>query len=287
MNMNASNLSNLKDKCFDIRENIIRYINTTNTGHVGGALSMVEIAVALYYNELNYDFSNPEWPERDRLILSKGHCCDTLLAIYFDKGVYSLDQVESSWETGPDTTIFSMHPCRKFIPYYEASTGSLGHGMSLSVGMALAARQYGENWRTFCIIGDGELDEGSNWEAFMVAAHQQLGKLVCILDANKLQMTGFTRNIMEHKALEDKLKAFGWNVVRCNGNDMEDVLKAFEACPSTQDSNIGKPLFIIADTIKGKGVDFMEGIQRWHGGGLSDEQAEKALAYLEQCRREK
>lgn len=285
MQNRIESLTGLKDKCFDIREMIIRYINATGVGHVGGSLSMVELAVALYYNELNYDFNDPHWAERDRVVISKGHCCDTLAAIFIDRGLYTFETVKATYEQGPDT-IFSMHPCKKFVPYYEASTGALGHGMSIAAGMALAARQYGEAWRTFCFIGDGELDEGSNWEAFMVAAHQNLGKLVCILDANQLQMTGFTKDILEHKALPEKMTAFGWNVEVCDGNDMADVLRALRSVPKAEDSAYGKPTFILANTVKGKGVDFMEGLQRWHGGGLSDEDTERAIALIEKHRRE-
>ena len=275
----------LTEKCLDIRELIIRYINATGVGHIGGSLSMTEVAVALYYHIMKWDPTDPYLADRDRLVLSKGHCCDTIAAILIDRGVYRFEDVIGTYEKGPDT-VFSMHPCRKFMPFYEASTGALGHGLSIAAGMALAARQHDMDWRTFCIIGDGELDEGSNWEAFMFAAHQKLGNLVCILDRNKLQMTGFTKDIVEHIALPEKLDAFGWNVITCDGNDMEAVLNALTKCERGPGNQYGKPTFILADTVKGKGVDFMEGVQKWHGGTLSDEDRDAALACIERARRD-
>lgn len=173
----------LSQKSKEIRKGIIRYIEQVGVGHVGGALSMTEIAVALYDHTMRWDPRCAGWPQRDRLVLSKGHCCDALAAVFIDRGIYSLEEVTATHEKGPDT-IFSMHPCRKFMPFYEASTGALGHGFSIAQGMALAARQYAKTWRTFCIVGDGELDEGSNWEAIMSAAHYRLGNLICILDRN-------------------------------------------------------------------------------------------------------
>lgn len=278
-NMHLS-IQELVAKCTDVRKGVVRYVEETGVGHIGGALSMVEIAVGLYYRALNYDFENPRWAERDRVILSKGHCCDTLAAIFINLGLYDFEHVIATYEKGPDS-VFSMHPCRKYVPYYEVSSGSLGHGMSIAAGMAMAARQYGQSWRTFCIIGDGELDEGSNWEAFMTAAHEQLGNLICILDHNQLQMTGLTRDIMEHKALEQKMEAFGWRVITCDGNDMADVVRALDECPKGEGTLLGKPTFILARTIKGSGVDFMEGKQPWHGGMISHEDAKAAIECIE------
>ncbi len=185
----------LEEKCYRVRCNLLNFIYRIGMGHLGGELSLVEMAVALYYKYLKYDMKNPKWEDRDRLVLSKAHCSETLYTIFAEQGAYTIDYMVEHFEA-LDKSVFGMHSNRKYCPYIEASAGSLGHGLPIAVGMALGARYRKQNWRTFVIVGDGELDEGTNWEALMSGAHYQLGNLVAICDKNQLQMTGNTREIM-------------------------------------------------------------------------------------------
>ncbi len=270
----------LEDKAYKIRCDLLNFIYRIGMGHLGGELSVVEVAVALYYKYLNYDIRNPKWDERDRLVLSKGHCSETLYTIFADKGAYTQDYMVEHFEA-LDKSEFGMHSNRKYCPYIEASAGSLGHGLPIAVGMALGARYQKKNWRTFVIVGDGELDEGTNWEALMSGAHYQLANLVAICDKNQLQMTGKTRDIMNIDPLGDKARAFGWDVIEiADGNDMAQVCAAFEKLPAPDYTARRRPIFIISNTVKGKGVDFMEGNHKWHGGGIAREQLDEALACL-------
>ncbi|MEK3990132.1 transketolase [Robertmurraya sp. FSL R5-0851] len=233
---------------------------------------------------MNYDPKNPEMPERDRLILSKGHCAEALFTIYQDMGMYTMDYMVDHFET-LETAKFSMHPNRKYVDAIEASTGSLGHGMPIATGLALGARMSNENWRTFCIIGDGELQEGTNWEAFMTAGHYQLGNLVAIIDKNDLQMSGPTNLTNSIDPLDEKMRAFGWEVIEVNGNDMGEVCVALESLPPSDPHIRRKPICIISNTTKGKGVSFMENVVGWHAGVLNKEDLEKAIESIENTRK--
>ena len=277
----------LEEKAYLVRRNLLNFIYRIGMGHLGGELSVVEVAVALYYKYLNYDIKNPHWEDRDRLILSKAHCSETLYTIFAEQGAYTQDYMVEHFEV-LDKSEFGMHSNRKYCPYIELSAGSLGHGLPVAVGMAMGARYQKKNWRTFVIVGDGELDEGTNWEALMAGAHYQLGNLVAICDKNQLQMTGNTRQILNIDPLADKARAFGWDVIEIeDGNDMAQVCAALEQLPPADYSVRRKPTFIIANTVKGKGVDFMEGNHKWHGGGIAKEQLEQALLSVEQNRRNK
>jgi len=227
---------------------------------------------------------NPKDPNRDRLILSKGHCGEVLYTIFQDLGMYSFDYMVDHFES-LDTYVFGMHPNRKKVPGIEASTGSLGHGMSLATGLALGARMAKENWRTYCIIGDGELHEGSNWEAFMTAGHYQLGNLVAIIDKNGLAMTGTIDEINTLDPLDEKMKAFGWDVIEIDGNNMSEVCKALESLPPSDSQIRRRPICIISNTVKGKGVDFMENVVGWHAGQLNEEKWKEALESIEKTRK--
>ncbi|MCL1835885.1 MAG: transketolase [Oscillospiraceae bacterium] len=283
-NIDIETVKQLEEKCVKIRKDLLGFVYRIGMGHLGGELSIVELCVALYYRYMNYDVSRPDWDERDRLILSKGHCSETLYTIFADLGAYTIDYMVEHFET-LDTAQFGMHSNRLYCPQIEVSAGSLGHGLPIAVGMALGARVQKKNWRTFVITGDGELDEGTNWEAMMAAAHYQLGNLVCICDKNKVSMTGFTRDVMNIDPLDEKVKAFGWDVVEINGNNMYEVCKALQDLPPAEPEYRRKPVFIIANTIKGRGVDFMENDYKWHGGGIAKEQLEQALVSVENSRR--
>lgn len=268
----------LEDKCVDIRLNLLNFIYRIGMGHLGGELSMVDMAVALYYKYLNYDALNPEQEGRDRFILSKGHCSETLYTIFSEQGAYTQDYMVEHFES-LDTYKFGMHSNRKKCPQIEASAGSLGHGLPIAVGYAMGARYRKENYRVIVMIGDGEFNEGTNWEALMAGAHYQLNNLVCILDKNKLQMTGDTREIMNIDPVTDKARAFGWNVIEIeDGNDISQICAALDKLPERNEQKHGKPTFIIANTIKGKGVSFMENNHKWHGGGIGEEDLKVALS---------
>lgn len=283
--VNPERIKELEEKCLKIRKDLLNFIYRIGMGHLGGELSLVEVAVALYYEYMNYDPQNPKMPDRDRLILSKGHCSETLYTIFQDMGMYTMDYMVEHFETLEDAK-FGMHSNRKYVPAIEVSAGSLGHGLPISVGMALGARKQKQNWKTFVIVGDGELDEGTNWEAMMAAGHYGLGNLIAIVDNNKVQMTGTTEEIMNLDPLSDKIKAFGWNVINIkDGNDIQQVCDALYSLPNSDFNSHTKPTFIISNTVKGKGVDFMEGSYKWHGGGIAKEQLEEALISIEKNRK--
>lgn len=274
----------LEDKCVDIRKSLLNFIYRIGMGHLGGELSIVEMAVALYYKYMKYDPKNPKWEERDHLVLSKGHCSETLYTIFSDLGCYTMDYMVEHFET-LHTAKFGMHCNRKYVPEIEVSAGSLGHGLPIALGIALGNRKQEKNSRTFVIVGDGEMDEGSNWEAIMAAGHYQLGNLVAIVDKNNLQMTGSTAQVMNLDPLDKKLEAFGWDVISIDGNDMVEVCEALQSLPPSDSVLRRKPIFIISNTIKGKGVDFMEGNVKWHGGGIAKDQLEEALISVEKNRK--
>ena len=283
-NVSVETVRELEEKCVKIRKDLLNFVYRIGMGHLGGELSIVEMCVALYYKYMNYDVMRPDWDERDRLVLSKGHCSETLYTIFADLGAYTIDYMVEHFET-LDTAKFGMHSNRLYCPQIEVSAGSLGHGLPISVGLALGARKQKKNWRTFVITGDGELDEGTNWEAMMAAAHYQLGNLVCICDKNKVSMTGFTRDVMNLDPLDEKVKAFGWEVHEINGNNMYEVCEVLQNLPPAEPEYRRKPVFIIAHTTKGKGVSFMENDYKWHGGGIAKEQLDQALASVENSRR--
>lgn len=278
-------IEELEAKCVDIRRNLLNFIYRIGMGHLGGELSMVETAVALYYKYLNYDVLNPKMEGRDRFILSKGHCSETLYTIFSEQGAYTQDYMVEHFES-LDTYKFGMHSNRKRCPQIEVSAGSLGHGLPIAVGYALGARYQKENYRIFVMIGDGEFDEGTNWEALMAGAHYQLNNLVCILDKNRLQMTGDTREIMNIDPVDEKVRAFGWNVIEIeDGNDMRQVCEAFDKLPERDCEKRAKPTFIISNTVKGKGVSFMENNHKWHGGGIGEADLKRALEDVEKMRK--
>ncbi len=285
MSVKLQTVAQLEDKCVDIRSNLLTFIHRIGMGHLGGELSCVEVAVALYYKYLNFDVLDPHKEGRDRFILSKGHCSETLYTIFSDQGAYTQDYMVEHFEN-LDQYKFGMHSNRKKCPQIEVSAGSLGHGLPIAVGYALGARYRKENYRVIVMIGDGEFDEGTNWEALMSGGHYKLNNLVCILDKNQLQMTGNTHEIMNIDPVADKVRAFGWNVIEIeDGNDMAQVCAALDQLPERDYTKRDKPTFIIANTVKGKGVSFMEGNHKWHGGGIGDDDLKIALADVAKMRK--
>jgi len=271
----------LEGKAYKIRCDLLNFIYRIGMGHLGGELSMVEVAVALYYKYMNYDPKNPKWEERDRFLLSKGHCSETLYTIFSDMGMYTQDFMVEHFES-MHTAKFGMHCNRKYCEAIELSAGSLGHGLPVAVGMALGARMQRKNWRVFVMVGDGELNEGSNWEAIMAGSHYQLGNLVAIVDKNRLAMTTFTRDGINLDPLDKRLEAFGWDVREFDGNDMYAVCDALQDLPPSSWESRRKPIFLISNTTKGRDVSFMENNWKWHGGGIAKDQLDEALASIKQ-----
>ena len=251
-------MGNLKEKALELRRSIFRTIYRGGGGHLPASLSIVEIMVALYYGGiLNVDPQNPSKPERDRFILSKGHACVTLYCILADKGFFGKEHLSTF---GKKNTILGGHPDMYKVPGVEASTGALGHGFPFGVGIALAGKLEKKNYNVFTLLGDGECQEGSIWEAAFFASQHNLDKLVAIIDYNKLQALGKLDNIVSLEPLADKWKACGWEVTEVDGHDFDQLLDVFKNIPLAK----GKPNLVIANTVKGKGISFMENVSIWH-----------------------
>jgi len=265
-------IEDLKAKATQIRKDVIEMVYRAKTGHTGSSLSNTDILTTLYYSILNVDPENPDLENRDRFILSKGHAVESYYAILGDKGFFPKEELKTFSEFG---SRLIGHPNNK-VPGVEMNTGALGHGLSISVGMALAAKKDQGSYRVFTLMGDGEQAEGSIWEAAMSAAHYKLDNLVAIIDRNKLQISGTTDFVMELEPLEDKWKAFGWEVIAVDGHDIEKMQQIFAAAPIKK----GKPTLVMAYTTKGKGVCYMENVPHWHHGVPTVEEYEQALEEL-------
>ena len=264
----------LKKKSTQIRKMLLKMIHNAGMGHTGGSLSSTDILTTLYYEIMNIDSNNPEWKKRDRFILSKGHSIEAYYCILADKGFISKEELQTFCQY---KTRLIGHPNNK-VPGIEMNTGALGHGLSIASGIANAARMDGKSYKVFALMGDGEQAEGSIWEAAMTAAHYQLDNLVGIIDRNRLQITDDTEKVMALEPLEDKWEAFGWEVREIDGHNHEQLLNTFNQIPFENN----KPSLIIARTVKGKGVSFMENGPEWHHGVPDEEQLKQALEELSQ-----
>jgi transketolase len=259
----------------EIRTYVIRSLAEAGSGHTGGSLGLADIFTSLYFSEINHDPGHPAWEERDRVILSVGHLAPLLYATLARAGYFPAEELLTLRKLG---SRLQGHPGRDhLLPGIELSAGSLGQGLSVAVGRALTGKMDRKNWRVYSIHGDGELQEGSIWEAAMSASHHKLDNLCAIVDRNNLQIDGPTENVMALEPLADKWRSFGWNVVSCNGNDHEEIIPAFAQARAYK----GKPTIIIAATIMGKGVKSIEGDYRWHGKAPSMLQAEEFLMELD------
>ncbi len=248
----------LEQKANELRQNIITMICKAQSGHPGGSLSLADIVTALYYHEMKIDPAKPKWKERDRVILSKGHSCPVLYAVLAMKGYFGMEVLDTlrGFES-----ILQGHPDMKKVPGVDMTTGSLGQGVSIGVGMAIGAKADSLESRIFVLVGDGENNEGQIWEAAMSAVKYKLDNLITIVDHNGLQNDGFCNDIMPTGDLAKKWEAFGWEVIKINGHNIADILRGFEEMKKVK----GKPICIYADTVKGKGVSFMENVCKWHG----------------------
>lgn len=270
-----SNYKELETIACEIRQDIIAMVHESQSGHPGGSLSSADILAALYFKEMNVDPKNPNWEDRDRFVLSKGHASPVLYATLARKGFFSSNELLKFRKTG---AMLQGHPDMKGIPGVDMSTGSLGQGLSAANGMALAAKIDKKDYRVYAVIGDGESQEGMIWEAAMFASHYKLDNLTVFLDKNNLQIDGKNSDVMNVEPLDEKFKAFGWNVLTISGHCFSDIFTALEDSKRMK----GMPTMIIADTVKGKGVCFMENRAEWHGSAPNDEQTKEALEKLKE-----
>ena len=267
----AERAQRLRREATRIRRNVVKMIGRAHLGHVGGDLSVTDILATLFFGVLRLDPAAPRAPERDRFILSKGHCAAALYSTLAQRGFMPLEALSTFMQP---LSALNGHPNRRKVPGVEANTGPLGHGLPIAVGCAIAAKLARASWRTFVVLGDGELQEGSNWEAAMCGGHQKLDNLVAVVDRNRLQQGARTEYTNRLEPLADRWRAFGWDAVECDGHDHAALYEAFVS------PHEGRPRCVIAKTIKGKGVSFIEDRVEWHHKVPSPEQIELALKEL-------
>ncbi|MCI7605280.1 MAG: transketolase [Spirochaetales bacterium] len=266
----------LKEKAKEVRKTVLTMIHEAQSGHPGGSLSATDIVTALYFSEMNVDPSNPKNPDRDRFILSKGHACPVQYANLALKGFFPMETIYTLRKEG---SILQGHPDMKRCPGIDISTGSLGQGLSCGVGMAIAGKRDKKNYRVFVVVGDGEVDEGQIWEAVESAAKYKLDNLVIFVDRNRLQNDNTTEIVMPSLDLVEKFKSFGCETFHIDGHDMEQIVDVLD---EIRKSDKGKPFAVVAETVKGKGVSFMENVVKWHGQAPNDEQFLQAMKEVEE-----
>ena len=269
------NIEELRKISKEIRKDVLTSINAAGSGHTGGSLGLADVFTVLYFNVLNHDPENPNWADRDRLVLSIGHVAPVHYATLARAGYFPLEELKTLRKLG---SRLQGHPGKDHgLPGLELSSGSLGQGLSIAVGMALSAKIDKKDRQIFSIHGDGELQEGSIWEAAMSASHHKLDNITAIIDRNHVQIDGKTTDVMKLESLSDKWKSFGWNVINCNGHDHNDLINVLNEAKNYK----GKPSVIIAETIMGKGVKSIENNHTWHGKAPSDEELENFVLQLE------
>ncbi len=269
-------VGDLKRMAATIRCDIIEMICTAKAGHPGGSLSATDIVTALYFRLMRIDPANPRWPERDRFILSKGHACPVWYSALAERGFFDKSHLGTLRRLG---SILQGHPDMNKVPGIDMTAGSLGHGLSVGIGMALAGRLQKQDYHVWVVIGDGESQEGSIWEAAMSGSKWKLDNLTAIMDRNNLQNDSYVDKLMPIEPAADKWRAFGWNTVEIDGHSMEEIVTALEGAESFK----GAPTMIIANTVKGKGVSYMENVCEWHGKAPCREEADRALEEIRRC----
>ena len=267
-------IEELKQKAKEIRKDIIEAVYSAKSGHPGGSLSIADILAVLYFKELRIDEKNPRWENRDRLILSKGHCSPALYATLAERRFFEKDKLKTFRKID---SILQGHPDLNKIPGVDMSSGSLGQGLSVANGMAIAGKLDNKDYRVYAILGDGEIEEGQIWEAAMTANKYKLDNLCVIVDNNNLQIDGTIEEVMSSYPIDKKFEAFGFNVINIDGNDIEQIIEAFDKARNTK----GMPTCIVAKTIKGKGVPFMENKAEWHGKAPNEEEYNEAIEALD------
>ena len=273
MKLPAEEKARLEQLCSQFRIDVIDVLHQRQTGHPGGSLSVCEILTTLYYKELNVDPADPKKADRDRLVLCKGHAAPMLYRVLAEKGFFLVEEMATLRKF---ETRLQGHPCPRETPGVDAATGPLGIGLSAALGMSMALKMDKTDARVYAILGDGEINEGTVWEALMAAVKFKADNLCAILDWNGVQLDGTADEIMPMGDIPAKFKAFGWNVIECDGHDVEALYEAFETAKTVK----GVPTIVLARTVKGKGVSFMEGKSAWHGKAISDDEFAKAMEEL-------
>ena len=266
-------IKNLEDISKNIRKNIVEMVYSASSGHPGGSLSITDILTVLYFYEMNVNIDNPKDEDRDRLVLSKGHCSPALYAVLAEKGYFPKEDLKTFRKID---SYLQGHPDMKKIPGVDMSSGSLGQGLSVSNGMALAGKLDKKDYRVYCVMGDGEIEEGEVWEAAMTSSHYKLDNLCVIVDNNNLQIDGKINEVMSPYPIDKKFESFGFNVININGHDFNEIITALETAKKIKE----KPTVIIAKTIKGKGISYMENEASWHGKAPNEEQYNIAIEEL-------
>ena len=261
-----------------VRQSVVKMIHQAKSGHSAGSIGLADIFTALYFNILNHDPKNPTWPGRDRLVLSNGHVCPVMYAAMAEVGYFPKEELMTLRKLG---SRLQGHPYRGALPGIENSSGPLGQGLSIAVGMALVAKRERKSWRVYCVCSDGEHDEGQIWEAVLLASKFKLGNLTAIMDRNNIQIDGFTEDVLPLEPLAEKYRAFGWHVLEVDGHNIEQLI---EACSEAK-KVIERPTMIIAHTVPGKDISFMEFIANWHGKAPDDKEITTALGDLEEERK--
>lgn len=272
--MKLDNIQELEKKAIEVRKGIIEAVYSGKSGHPGGSLSIADILTVLYFNEMNIDEKNPKWEDRDRLVLSKGHCSPALYSCLANRGFFGVEKLKTFRNINSN---LQGHPDMNKVPGVDMTTGSLGQGLSSANGMAIAGKMNNKNYRVYCILGDGEIEEGQVWEAAMASNKYKLDNLCVIIDNNNLQIDGTIEEVMSSYPIDEKFRSFGFEIIKINGHDIDEILKAFEVAKNVK----GKPTCIIAKTIKGKGISYMENQVGWHGKAPNEEQYKLAINELE------
>lgn len=265
----------LEEIALQLRRDTVSMIGIAGSGHPGSSLSVIEILTVLFNRIMRHKPTDPHWPDRDRFVLSKGHAAPALYAVYSQTGYIEKDMLYHLRKLGAP---LQGHPDRRKFPIVEASTGSLGQGLSIGIGIAMAAKMDKKDYRTYCLVGDGECNEGQIWEAAMFAAHHKFDNLLAILDYNKFQLDGPVKDVLDMEPMDKKWQSFGWHTIEVDGHQLEEVMSAFEEAKAIK----GKPTIIIAHTVKGKGVSFMENNNHFHGVAPTPEELRKALIELKE-----
>ena len=271
---NNIDINQLQEIAKRIRRGIINQVYKAGSGHPGGSLSIADILTVLYFHELNIDEKNPKWENRDRVVLSKGHCAPALYSCLANRGFFDIKELKQFRQL---EGILQGHPDMKKIPGVDMTTGSLGQGLSAAVGMAIAGKLDKKDYRVYALLGDGEIEEGQIWEAAMAANKYKLDNLCVIVDNNNLQIDGTIEEVMSSYPIDEKFRSFGFQIIKIDGHNIEEIIKAFEVAKNVKE----KPVCIIAKTIKGKGVSYMENQVSWHGKAPNEEQYKQAIQELQ------
>ena len=266
-------ITKLEEKAKEIRKGIIEAVYNASSGHPGGSLSIADVLTVLYFNEMNIDETQPKWEERDRLVLSKGHCSPALYSCLAERGFFEKEKLKTFRNINSN---LQGHPDMNKVPGVDMTSGSLGQGLSVANGMAIAGKLDNKNYRVYAVLGDGEIQEGQIWEAAMASNKYKLDNLCVIVDKNNLQIDGKTDEVMSTSPLDEKFKSFGFEVLTINGNNILEIMQAFAKAKTIK----GKPTCIIAKTVKGKGISFMEDKAEWHGKAPKEEQYNVAINEL-------